>query len=527
MKRGRENGLLDHNLTWQWALCVSPAYMRRQRGSKDPRTSPLFGAQWEAMANMHQMHCWFQSFFTSSHRTVTLRTFAGRIMYHTVDPVNVHYILKDNFQNYPKGERVHSVLHDFMGDGIFNSDGKIWRKHRKIASFEFSNRKLKQMSLTTFRRDALRLLHLLHTFATSRHSDLFMRMTMDSLCKLLFGMDGQNLESRLPEDPFGKAFDNFNDIIITRRVNPFWKIQRALNMGKEKIVNENLEVLNSLISNIIEKRKENMSVQVRSNAQKADELLSRFMQYNEADYQKTYHERELRDFIVNFKVAGRDTTAIALSWFIYCICKHPHVAEKIRRETAEFLSLENDHNMEVEETANKLDYECLARMNYLHASIRNPSTLPTSSQVIFYFNINLCVGDGKTVLKDDVLPDGTYVKRGAQISYVPYSMGRMEFLWSPDALEYKPERWLKDGAFQPESPFKFTAFQAGPRMCLGKDYAYVQMTMTASLLLHFFRFDLVDNGDVKYRVMMIMPIAGGLNECLPNSFYIRWKTCDT
>ncbi|KAH7446266.1 hypothetical protein KP509_01G048800 [Ceratopteris richardii] len=107
------------------------------------------------MANMHQMHCWFQSFFTSSHRTVTLRTFAGRIMYLTLDPVNVHYILKDKFQNYPKGERVHSVLHDFMGDGICNSDGKIWRKHRKIASFEFSNRKLKQMSLTTFRRDAL------------------------------------------------------------------------------------------------------------------------------------------------------------------------------------------------------------------------------------------------------------------------------------------------------------------------------------------------------------------------------------
>ncbi|KAH7446263.1 hypothetical protein KP509_01G048500 [Ceratopteris richardii] len=427
------------------------------------------------MAIMHQMHCWFQSFFTSSHRTVTLRTFAGRIMYLTVDPVNVHYILKDNFQNYPKGERVHSVLHDFMGDGIFNSDGKIWRKHRKIASFEFSNRKLKQMSLTTFRRDALRL-HLLHTFATSRHS----------------------VDLQIARGPVWE-FDNFNDIIITRRVNPFWKIQRALNMGKEKIVNEKLEVLNSLISNIIEKRKENMSVQVRSNA-KADDLLSRFMQYNEADYQKTYNERELRDFIVNFMVAGRHTTAIALSWFIYCICNHPHVAEKIRRETAESLSLENDHNMEVEEMANKLDYECLARMNYLHAAL--------SETLRLYPPVPR---DGKTVLKDDVLPDGTYVKRGAQISYVPYSMGRMEFLWSPDALEYKPERWLKDGAFQPESPFKFTAFQAGPRMCLGKDYAYVQMKMTASLLLHFFRLDLVDNGDVNYRVMMIMPIAGGLN----------------
>lgn len=63
------------------------------------------------------------------------------------------------------------------------------------------------------------------------------------------------------------------------------------------------------------------------------------------------------------------------------------------------------------------------------------------------------------MLNDDVLPDGTHVKKGAQVSYVPYSMGRMEFLWGEDVLEYKPDRWLKDGVFHPESPFKFSAFQ--------------------------------------------------------------------
>lgn len=46
------------------------------------------------------------------------------------------------------------------------------------------------------------------------------------------------------------------------------------------------------------------------------------------------------------------------------------------------------------------------------------------------------------------------------MAYLPYAMGRMKFLWGDDADIFRPERWLdKEGVFQPESPFKFTAFQ--------------------------------------------------------------------
>lgn len=48
------------------------------------------------------------------------------------------------------------------------------------------------------------------------------------------------------------------------------------------------------------------------------------------------------------------------------------------------------------------------------------------------------------------------------VTYVPYSMGRMEYNWGPDAASFKPERWLKDGFFQSANPFKFTAFQVSP-----------------------------------------------------------------
>lgn len=67
--------------------------------------------------------------------------------------------------------------------------------------------------------------------------------------------------------------------------------------------------------------------------------------------------------------------------------------------------------------------------------------------------------DPKGILEDDVLPDGTVLKKGGLVTYVPYSSGRMTELWGADASEFRPERWLKDGVFIPVSPFKFNAFQ--------------------------------------------------------------------
>jgi cytochrome P450 len=70
--------------------------------------------------------------------------------------------------------------------------------------------------------------------------------------------------------------------------------------------------------------------------------------------------------------------------------------------------------------------------------------------------------NNKECFSDDVLPGGFSVGKGDVVFYVPYAMGRMEYLWGNDAEVFRPERWLDDnGEFQQESPFKFTAFQVG------------------------------------------------------------------
>lgn len=120
--------------------------------------------------------------------------------------------------------------------------------------------------------------------------------------------------------------------------------------------------------------------------------------------------------------------------------------------------------------------------------------------------------DSKVCQSDDTLPDGFDVREGDLVVYVPYSMGRMKHLWGEDAEVFRPERWLDEkGVFQPESPFKFAAFQAGPRVCLGKDFAYRQMKIFAAVLLRFFSFEFSDAGkEVTYRCAITLQVDEGL-----------------
>ncbi|CAI0475591.1 unnamed protein product [Linum tenue] len=127
--------------------------------------------------------------------------------------------------------------------------------------------------------------------------------------------------------------------------------------------------------------------------------------------------------------------------------------------------------------------------------------------------------DFKYVVADDVLPDGTVVPAGSSVTYSIYSMGRMKSIWGEDCLEFKPERWVSEsaGGYKFETPkdgYKFVAFNAGPRTCLGKDLAYLQMKSVASAVLLRYRLSPEPGHRVVQKMSLTLFMKHGLRVML-------------
>lgn len=119
--------------------------------------------------------------------------FANMDMLATVDPQNVHYILTENFQNFPKGPKFRDIF-DFLGDGIFNADYEAWRDQRKVARALISHRQFHRLLAKVSREKVeIGLVSLLETAAREDQvvdlQDLFQRFMFDTTCALVTGFD--------------------------------------------------------------------------------------------------------------------------------------------------------------------------------------------------------------------------------------------------------------------------------------------------------------------------------------------------
>nr|ATO91438.1 putative cytochrome P450 [Fallopia multiflora] len=404
----------------------------------------------------------------------------------TADPANVEYILKTKFDTYVKGKPHSVILGDLLDPGIFVVDGDHWRFQRRLASRELGSVSVRSFAFDSISSEIqLRLLPLFSTFAAAGASpvvdlqEVFRRFAFDNICRLSFGIDPACLGSALE---FADAFDVASKLSAERALEPapvIWKVKRALNLGSERRLKKALKKINLLAEDIIrERRKVGFSTR--------KDLLSRFMA-------SITDEKYLRDIVISFLLAGRDTVASAITVFFLLVARNPEVESKIREESNRVLGPGSPAQLPT--------FDQLKEFHYLHAAMHEALRLYPPVQI-----------DSKYAEADDVLPDGTWIRKGDKVSFHPYAMGRMPQIWGPDCLEFKPERWLdKNGAFCPVSLYKYPVFQAGFRVCLGKEMALMTMKIVCVSLVRLFDIRLVGPVDPpRFAPGLSATLKGGL-----------------
>ncbi|XP_020263665.1 cytochrome P450 86B1-like [Asparagus officinalis] len=423
----------------------------------------------------------------------------------TSDPRNLEHLLKTKFINFPKGEYFRNTVRDFLGDGIFGADDDTWKRQRRTASIEFHSAEFRALTAgSLYELVHSRLIPVLES-AHRKNSpidlqDILLRLTFDNVCIIAFGTDPGCLAPGLPDVPFARAFEEATEATIIRFVTPttIWRTLRFLDIGNERKLKRSLKDVDEFAYEVIRTRKKELE---RESKERSD-LLTVFMRHKDEDGNK-YSEKFLRDICVNFILAGRDTSSVALAWFFWLLEKSPEVEEKIVEEVRGIVK-ERREEINVDDNMNVVfKPEEVKRMEYLQAALSEALRLYPSVPV-----------DHKEVVQDEVFPDGTVLKKGTKIIYAIYSMGRMESIWGKDCREFKPERWLKDGKFMSESAYKFTAFNGGPRLCLGKDFAYYQMKYVAASILYRYHVTVVKNHPVAPKLALTMYMKHGLKVTL-------------
>ncbi|RLN86882.1 hypothetical protein BBJ28_00002131 [Nothophytophthora sp. Chile5] len=423
-------------------------------------------------------------------------------------------IQKTQFDAFDKSPFVSEAMYDVLGQGIFVIGGPLWFHQRKTASHLFTSQMIQHSMDVVVADKCTALVKRLDAVSHEECSadrvvnlrrllDLY---TLDIFAKVGFGVDLHGVESNNNVGLLD-AFERAPVRIMERIQQPpwLWKLQRWLNVGPERQLAEDMKLTNDLVYGVISRSIEEKSNR-RADAPTADDggredLISLFIEKSDVEYTQGTHTTKdlklMRDFVISFLAAGRETTAQTVAWVILMMNRYPKVLERVRQEIKDNLP-DVASGKQCTPTMEEIQH-----LVYLEATVRETLRL---------FPV-VAIGE-RMATRDVTLYDGTFIKAGTIMLMPHYAMGRMATVWGDDAEEFKPERCIDEvtGKLKVVSPFKFSAFLGGPRICLGKTFALAEVKITLAALLSQFDLKTVkDPFDFTYRSSVTLQIKGPLD----------------
>ncbi|KAF1793617.1 Ribonuclease H-like domain [Phytophthora cactorum] len=253
-------------------------------------------------------------------------------------------IQKTQFDAFDKSPFVSEALYDVLGQGIFAVSGPLWQHQRKTASHLFTAQMMQYAMEVVVPEKGEELVKRLNGICLKekeaervvnmkRLLDLY---TMDVFAKVGFDVDLHGVESNQNAELLD-SFERMSARMLVRIQQPMWvwKLLRWLNIGAEKQLAEDVKAVDDLVYGVISRSIEEKNRQgVKGNSRK--DLITLFIEKSKVEYTKGVHTKKdlklMRDFVISFLAAGRETTATTMSWAILMLNRYPKVLERVRQE---------------------------------------------------------------------------------------------------------------------------------------------------------------------------------------------------
>ncbi|GFO26169.1 cytochrome p450 [Plakobranchus ocellatus] len=356
-------------------------------------------------------------------------------------PNTVSVILKSS---EPKGPRTYNLIRPWIGDGLLTSKGDKWYRNRRLLTPSFHFEILKSYIQLKNRCADILVNKFLHAAETSSSLLVFSEVAMFTLDVILKCAMSYETNCQLPGEPWFH-----NDFIF------------SLTPSGRKF-SKNCDYVHQIAETIIKERQQELHKEMGATDKKhksldfLDILLTARDENGEG-----LTMREIRDEVDTFLFEGHDTTASAISWTLYSLAEHPDVQRRVQEELDSVL----DHSSHTD-----VMWDDLPNLTYLTMVIKEAMRLHSPVPFI------------QRILTEDMEIDGKMAPAGTLINIVIYNIHHNPVVWT-DSMKFDPDRFLPENV-ESRSPYAFVPFSAGPRNCIGQNFAMHEIKIALARILH-------------------------------------------
>ena len=366
------------------------------------------------------------------------------------DPGGMKRVMLDNLSNYPKSEIMRRMLRPAIGDSLFNADGADWKWQRRAVVPVFTHRNVLALAPAMTRTAGRACDRLMACGGRAEMVGEMLTATFDVICDV--ALSGRE---HFDSHTFGAAITDYFRTAGRASLLDFLGFPQWFPRPGELLAARSVKTMHEMVGAAIEARR-------RQAHTPADDLLAHML---EARDPETGQRMSAQDVVFNmqfFIVAGHETTALALAWSLYLLAHMPEHQETARRQAQSVLHGRN------------AGPDDLAAMPYIRQVLEEAMRL--------YPPVGLLA---RTVIAKDELCGR--VMRPGDILFLPvWALHRHELLWDKPG-EFNPERFSQGGA-EMRDRYRYLPFGAGPRVCVGADFAMMQAQIILATILAHFRF---------------------------------------